>query len=231
MPAALPGKVTNLHQADTVRLIPSARLKPPALAALADSDEELAALARLESATHGRLQAQAEGLAGLDPRELVFGVPNHTFINAAFAYTRPGGNRFNDETRGAWYAAFEVETSLKEVAFHLTRALADAGNAFDNTTKYAELMADFIGPFHDFRPARPRPACLDADSAAGYPAGQRLARELRSRGAPGIVYPSVRRKGGTCLAAFHPAVVQNVRQGGLWTLTWKGRAEPEVAPG
>ena len=44
----------------------------------------------------------------------------------------------------------------------------------------------------------------------------------------GIVYPSVRHHGGTCLAAFHPYVVQNLRQGGLWRLTWVGDPEPAV---
>ncbi|MDA8049040.1 MAG: RES domain-containing protein [Rhodospirillales bacterium] len=44
----------------------------------------------------------------------------------------------------------------------------------------------------------------------------------------GIVYPSVRRAGGTCLVAFHPASVQNVRQGGIWRLEWRGTREPTM---
>lgn len=222
------GRRAAIARHDTVRLVSSARLRPPALAPLADSDEEMALLAELESATHGRLQAQAAGMADLDPRELVFGVPNFSFVNAAFAYTRPGGNRFNDEGRGAWYAGFEAETALAEVAFHLTRALAEAGGAFENVTDYAELLADFIGIYHDIRDVEPPPDCLSADIAIGYPAGQQLARALRRDGAVGLVYPSVRRKDGTCLVAFHPSVVQNVRQGGLWRLAWEGSPEPRI---
>jgi hypothetical protein len=226
---ALPGKRIAFARADTVRLIASARLKPPVLMPLADDEDELALLARLESATHGRLRAEATGLRDLRPRELVFGVPGYSFINAAFAYARPGGNRFNDSTRGAWYAAFEVETSLAEIAWHLTRALADAGGAFDNVTDYAELFADFNAPFQDLRALKPPPDCLDPDPAIGYPAGQALARALRAEGdVLGVVYPSARRRNGTCLAAFHPYVVQNIRQGGLWRLTWSGKAEPKV---
>lgn len=37
-------------------------------------------------------------------------------------------NRFNGADRGAWYAGFEVETSLAEVKFHLTEALAFTGD-------------------------------------------------------------------------------------------------------
>jgi hypothetical protein len=223
------GRQIALRQADTVRLLPSARLKEPALQPLADGAGELAELARLESATNGRIRAEAAGLPGLAARELVFNVPNWTFINAAFAHTRPGGNRFNGAERGAWYCGFSAETALREVSFHLTRALADAGEAYENVTDYAELIADFAGPFQDIRRTRPRPACLDPDPAVGYPAGQALARELRAGGGVlGIVYPSVRHAGGTCLAAFHPYVVQNVRQGGLWRLTWAGSPEPAV---
>ncbi len=223
------GSTIALRQADTVRLISSARLKPPALKPLVDSDAELALLAELESATNGRLTTQEAGTPAISAREFVFGVPNHSFINAAFAYTRPGGNRFNRERRGAWYCGFEVETSLAEVTYHLTRALADAGDAFDNVTEFAELYADFNGAFCDLRGVNPAPRCLDRDVAVGYPAGQALADEIRTaQSALGVVYPSVRRPGGTCLAAFHPYVVQNVRQGGLWRLTWKGKAEPLV---
>jgi hypothetical protein len=223
------GRPVALRQSDTVRLVSSARLKPPVLRPLVDTDAEYDALVRLEAATHGRLRAEESGLGALSPRELVFNVPNRTFINAAFAYPRPGGNRFNDGSRGAWYCGFAVETSLAEISYHLTRALADSGGAYDNVTDYAELFADFNGVFHDIRRVRPKPACLDPDPATGYPAGQSLARDLIAKGdVLGIVYPSVRHRPGTCLAAFRPYAVQNVRQGGLWRLTWAGEPEPKV---
>ena len=41
---------------------------------------------------------------------------------------RPRGlNRFNGPNRGAWYAAFEIETAITEVSFHLTRELDNIG--------------------------------------------------------------------------------------------------------
>jgi hypothetical protein len=89
-------------------------------------------------------------------------------------------------------------------------------------TEYGELVADFIGAFHDLRGATPPPACLDPDPAIGYPAGQELARELRAVQSPGLIYPSARDRRGTNLVAFEPASVQNVRQGRLWRLTWSG---------
>jgi hypothetical protein len=33
-------------------------------------------------------------------------------------------------------------------------------------------------------------------------------------GSAGVVYPSVRQSGGTCIVCFRPALVNNVRKGG-----------------
>lgn len=219
----------DLAQRDTVRLVSTGRLKEPVLRPLAADNDTLDALAGLESITNGRLQAKEAGLPDLDPRELVFGRTGDTFINTAFTHTRPGGNRFNSDDRGAWYCGFDAKTALAEVGYHLTRELEAIGR-FDNTTDYAELIADFFGPFHDLRAAEPTSrAALHPDPAIGYPAGQSLAKRLRSEaGSNGIVYPSLRSSGGTCLVAFRPDLVLNLRQGGLWRLAWQGARTPAV---
>ena len=225
---ALP-PIVSLAQRDTVRLISTGRLKAPVLSPLAANYGALEDLASLEGASNARLLAQEAGLPGLDPRELVFGRAGYTFINAAFTHTRPGGNRFNGEDRGAWYCAFAVETSLGEVAYHLTRELEAIGR-FDNVTDYAELLADFFGSFHDLRAvdAAAEPA-LREDPGVSYPAGQALARRLRLEAASnGIVYPSVRHVGGECLVVFRPDLVQNLRQGGIWRLEWQGAPTPSM---
>ena len=220
---------TTLSQRDTVRLISTGRLKDPVLLPLAANHGVLEDLAILESATNGRLVAQESGLPELDSRELIFGRAGFTFINAAFTHTRPGGNRFNDEARGAWYCGFDTDTAINEVSYHLTRELEAIGR-FENVTDYAELVADFFGSFHDLRKAdlKIEPA-LHQDPAIGYPAGQSLARQLRiDHTSNGVVYPSIRHKGGTCLACFRPDLIQNLRQGGIWRLEWQGKPIPSV---
>ena len=204
----------ELTQRDTIRLISTGRLKEPVLLPLAANQGALDDLADLESVTNGRLQAQESGLPDLDPRELVFGRAGHTFINAAFAHTRPGGNRFNGEDRGAWLCGFDVATCLGEVSYHLTRELKAIGR-FENVTDYAELIADFFGPFHDLRAAdRAAAPALQDDPALAYPAGQALALRLRKElDSNGIIYPSARLAGGTCLVAFRPDLVLNFSPG------------------
>jgi len=106
----------------------------------------------------------------------------------------------------------------------------EAIGRFENVTDYAELIADFAGPFHDLRDADSAgEPSLHPDPSVGYPAGQALARRLRrDAGSNGIVYPSSRHPDGVCLVAFYPALVQNLRQGDTWRLAWRGRPEPEV---
>lgn len=222
-----PPPLAAIAEPATVRLIPTAYYKPPVLGPLVDDDAEaLEILADIEGLTSRRLRAQRFGLPDLDPRELVFRAWGHSHINAAFAYARPAGNRFNGPHRGAWYCAFDDLTAIDEVGTHRTRELAHIGR-FEDEAVYQALLAGFMGDFHDLRAAdgAGRPACLDPDPATGYPAGQRLAADLRAEGSRGIVYPSVRRPGGICLVAFEPHLVQNVRPAARWRLTWNGRPD------
>ena len=205
----------------TVRLVASARLRPPVLAPLADSDGELDLLAEIEGATSGRLVAEERGLGSLSEDELVHGVGHAKFINASFAYAKPREPmRFNPADRGAWYAALAMATCIAEVGHHLTKALADAGD-FNAVVEYGELLASMSGLFVDLR-TDPQHLALDPDPAKGYPAGNALAAQARAEGHNGIIYPSVRDPGGTCIAALWPNVVQSVIQGTMVRLTWAG---------
>jgi hypothetical protein len=211
----------------TVRLVTTARLRAPVLAPLVDDDDELTALTEIEGATSARLIAQQRGILGLRANELVYDVPHAHFINASFAYARPQQpNRFNGPNRGAWYAALDVATCLAEVGFHLTSALADAGD-FNATVEYAEMFASMAGDFLDLRAVPEHPA-LGADIATAYPLGNAMADQARVAGLNGIIYPAVRHAGGTCIAALRPAAVQSVRQGAVYRMIWRGSPTPTV---
>ena len=67
--------------------------------------------------------------------------------------------------------------------------------------------------------------CLAPDS---YIASQTLAERLLDSGSLGVIYPSVRREGGTNLACFRPALVGNVRKGPAYRLTWQGSPVPKI---
>jgi hypothetical protein len=211
----------------TVRLVTTARLRASVLLDLVD-ESELEALSEIEGATSARRIAQARGAGEVQSYELLYGVPHAHFINASFAYAKPREpNRFNGADRGAWYAGFDVETSLAEVKFHLTEFLAAAGD-FNTTVEYAEMFASFAGEFVDLR-AHPTHDALRPDKAIGYPVGNALADAARTRGLNGIIYPSVRHPGGTCLVALFPHAVQSVAQGDVYRMVWSGQPDPAVS--
>jgi RES domain-containing protein len=220
-------RLTALRQNDTCRLIPSrfADLEDSVLGPLADGDDALLRdLFDLDNATNDRLRGESGQLPGIGMDELVFGVPNFRVINAAYTYPRPEGSRFNDGERGAWYCAFEAETALAEIAFHKAVEYQEI-NRFDDSVSYQALLADFGAPFHDLRVSEAWAACLDPRS---YVASQQLAAELLEFGSMGIIYPSVRRRAGTNLACFRPALVGNVRKGPAYRLTWSGSPVPVI---
>ena len=220
--------VSLLRQFDTHRLVPSRHLPngDSVLVAIADDDAHLQAIFELDLATNDRLMAQQQQLAGIGLEELVFGVPHAHIVNAAFCHAHPLGSRFSGPDRGAWYAAFELETSQAEVAFHKSVHLAEVGR-FEDSVTYDDFLADFTASFHDLRHARGFKESLDPDS---YVASQNLAEELLGAESLGVVYPSVRRSGGTCLACFRPALVANVRRARTYRFTWDGSPTPAITP-
>ncbi len=223
-------RVSHLLQDDTHRLIPAryADRDESVLARLTDDPDELNALFELEGATNDRLLGEAGLLSGITVRELVFGLAYFHIVNAAFTHARPAGSRFNGPDRGAWYAAFSQETAGVEVAFHKAEELREINWQEKETFVYADFLADFRGEFHDIRGNSRFGQYLDPNS---YGASQKLAQELLDNGSAGIVYPSVRHNGGTCIACFRPALVNNVRKGGQVAVEFENAlAGPVIRP-
>ncbi len=188
---------TEISDSGLIRLLPATYHKAPVLRGLVDTEDELDILAEIEGMTSGRLMAERGRSAHIDPRELAWRRRNRdlqiygdTHVNAAFTYTREGGNRFNTNHRGAWYCAWSLNVSVSEVAYHRTRELEFA-DFYEDRCRYVELLADFIGEFDDMSDELAHPA-LDANPNVGYPGGQSLAEQLRRDGSRGLIYPSVR---------------------------------------
>jgi hypothetical protein len=217
--------ISRLLNDDTHRLIPAAYDKETVLDRLTTDSGELNALFELEGATNERLLGEAGLLPGITVRELVFGLSYSHIVNAAFTHGEPLGSRFNGPERGAWYAGFSLETAGIEVAFHKAEELREINWQEKEAFLYSDFLADFRGEFHDIR-GNPRfVKCLDPNS---YTASQRLAHELSDTGSAGVVYPSVRHTGGTCIACFRPALVNNVRKGGQILVEFENAFAPLV---
>jgi hypothetical protein len=218
--------VTLVRQYDTHRLISSKYSGggDSVLARIADDDGHLGDIFDLDHATNDRLLAEHDLLPGIGTHELVFGVPYYRIVNAAFCHAHPLGSRFNGPDRGAWYAAFELETAQAEIAFHKWVELAEVDWLQEEVT-YDDYLADFSAAFHDIRDDEAFADCLSRNS---YLESQDVARKLLDAGSLGVVYPSVRKREGVCIACFRPTLVMNVRKGATYMFRWDGEPEPTV---
>jgi len=203
-------KTTYIRQDDTHRLIPARYSDQSVLSRLSRSNKELAELFELDGVTNDRLLGEANLLPGISVHELLFGVDYAHIVNAAFTHAHPKGSRFNGPDRGAWYASFELETSEDEVVFHKQHELGEINWTEPETFTFDDYLADFRADFHDIRGDKRFSDCIDPER---HTRSQRMGRELLAAGSAGILYPSVRNNGGTCIVCFRPALVTNVRLG------------------
>lgn len=212
----------NLHWPEAWRLVPS-RFPPQGVFDRIARPEDLEALFALESLTNPRLREEL-GQLELVPRERRISGPGTQPVMAAFTHLNPAGSRFSDGSYGVFYAARTLETAVAETMHHRARFMA----ATSEPAMRIEMRCyrtSIRGRLHDLR--RGWSAMLDPDD---YGPPQALARRLRSEGAEGVVYPSVRHAGGECVGVFQPDLVAPCVQASHLIYTWDGeRILPDYA--
>ena len=184
-----------------------------------------ALLAAAEAKTNPRLAETIGALDLVPPARRVSG-PGASYVMAPFVHAspdRPG--RFHDGTFGAYYAADTYETALFETVYHKENFCRATTEAPGWIAEMRELIGALDATLTDLRGgdgARIVPL-LDPDD---YTAANAFAREIRrtgGAGSDGIVYPSVRHDGGTCVAAFYPDVMEVPVQGRHVAYHWDGK--------
>jgi len=190
----------------TYRLIPS-QFPPIGLFDTVSTAADLMAVMDLVGWTNDRLVASR--IARLPQQEWVYGRSNASVVMAAFLHVAPAGMRFNSSELGAWYAAAEVETAVLEVAHHLRRE-AVARNIPEMSRIYRSYSARLDGSYLNIRGQQAkRPDVYASDR---YDASQRLGESTRASDRAGIVYDSLRRRGGTNVVAYRPTNILDVVQ-------------------
>ncbi|MFW8584499.1 RES family NAD+ phosphorylase [Rhizobium beringeri] len=188
------------------RLIPS-QFPPIGLFETVTRAADLEAVMELVGWTNDRLVA--DRTRRLPEAEWVYGTPNSSIVMAAFLHVALGGMRFNGPDLGAWYAADTLKTAAAEVGHHLRREAVARGVATMART-YRSYSANLAGDYLDIRgEERLRPDVYDGTS---YAASQVLGEDVRSSGGAGILYDSVRLKGGVAVAAHRPRNIRDVVQ-------------------
>jgi hypothetical protein len=151
----------------------------------------------------------AERIDRLPQDQWAYGRPNASIVMASFLHVAPGGMRFNGPDLGAWYASASIVTAAAEVGHHLRReAVARSVPAMRRTYRtYTSVLTgdylDICGRQADW------PEVYASDS---YVAGQALGEEVRASAVSGIVYDSIRHRGGRSVVGYRPANITEVAQ-------------------
>lgn len=219
MPADLP-PVRRIRWSQAYRIVPS-RFPPVGVYDRIADPADLDAVFAIEALTNPRLREEA-GALKLVPREHRISGPGSTPVMAAFTHLNPEGSRFSDGSWGVFYAAHSVATAVEETVYHRERFLAATREpACGIQMRCYRTRID--SRLHDIRGGWKKEH--DADV---YVASVKLARMLREDGSNGIVYDSVRDRGGECVAAFQPDVVAPCVQARHLIYRWDGTRIAQV---
>lgn len=215
--------VRVVRWAPSWRVIPTRYTEDRILRKVADEDE-IDITAAVEQMTSSRRRQEDEEVSLVPPADRVTGQGSE-FIMAPFTYRNPDGSRFSDGAHGVYYAARTEATAVAETSHH--RAV------FMGRTKEGPmrlemrvLTADLDGELHDVRGLQKKlPAIYHKTN---YAASRTLAHDLLEEGSSGVVYDSVREKGGQCAAIFRPSVLSRCRSAGLLAYDWNGTVIAKV---
>jgi hypothetical protein len=215
--------VSRVRWRSAYRVIPS-RFPPIQLFERVADPADLDAVFAIESMTNDRLRDEVGELALVPPADRVSG-PGSSYIMAAFTHISPTGGRFTDGTFGAYYAAHDLRTAVRETAYHRAVFMASTNEApmhLDMTV----LVVNLDGELHDVRGMMATHAELYRPT--DYSASHVLGRQLRAAGSNGVAYDSVRNSGGECAAVFRAPLLSRCRQMRHLTYVWDGASISEV---
>ncbi len=209
--------VTPVHWPSCFRVIPS-RFPPVQLFERVADPDDLDAVFAIEALTNERIRDEVGALQLVAPEDRVTGA-GAGYLMAAFTHISPLGGRFTDGTYGAYYPAGDLPTAVDETVYHrerFLRATSEDPIEVDMRVLRARLEADL----HDVRGlALTAPEIYHPED---YSASQSLGRRLRETRSWGIVYDSVRREGGECVAVFRPRALSRCQQTQHLAYVWDG---------
>lgn len=202
------------------RLIPS---KYPPINLYEDVAEasQLDAVFAIEALTNPRLTEEVGNFASVPVEERLVGIPHCSYVMAAFTHVNPDGARFNTADFGAYYAAPDVHTAIKETVHHMERVMGYTQEPAQDIQMRC-IDAWFNAELTDITDQ----TYLDSElyHPTNYSHSQVFACSLKSEKQDGVVYQSVRHQGYNCYALFKPNLVTKVCQSKHYSYKWNGKS-------
>lgn len=172
----------------------------------------------IESLTNERLLNEVGQLNQVAKKDRVSG-PGASVVMAAFTHIG-NASRFTNGSFGIYYAGRCLETAIWETIYHRERFLA-ATNESPCEIDMRSHNGTIEKPLVDIR-SEPFNHLLDPNPG-NYAVAQEFGALMQEQQHWGILYPSVRHKGGECIAALRPPAVSLPVQGSHLSYHWNGK--------
>ncbi|MCO4317584.1 RES family NAD+ phosphorylase [Phyllobacterium sp. 21LDTY02-6] len=174
------------------------------------------ALVAVEAKTNPRLRFEVGDLGKVPANRRVSGT-GASLVMAPFVHcstARPG--RFSDGSYGIYYAGESEEVAVAETIHHHQKFMRSTDQPPGWTSDFRVLVGSIDRALDDVNAV---PGVLDPhDYAASHIEG----RELRAAGSDGLLWNSVRMRGGRCIGIFWPDVIPIPVQGRHYCYHWNG---------
>jgi hypothetical protein len=204
---------------DCYRLIPS-HFPPIQLFEDLLDPSELEAAYALESLTNERLRQEVGDISLVPSDERIIG-PGSTPIMAAFTHIGVE-SRFTKGRYGVYYAGLDMETAMAESRFSRARFLSATNEPRQVLTMrcyQCRVDADLVDVTGD----------SEVHNPDNFAPAQAVGEIHKNNDEQGILYNSVRHRGGQCIAIFKPtALVPPALQAGHFQFHWDGQSVSHV---
>ncbi len=172
----------------------------------------------IESLTNDRLRDQAGDIRLVAPQDRISG-PGSSPVMAAFTHI---GNpsRFSDGGYGVYYAGRSLATAIAETRYHRQRFLRLTAEPSCEITLRV-YVGQVVKSLHDVR----GDAYSELHRPDDYEPSQRFGAFWHAQDSWGLLYRSVRDRGGECIAAMRPPTVSIPHQGPHLRYVWDGRQQ------
>ncbi|MDX0998930.1 RES domain-containing protein [Sinorhizobium medicae] len=174
------------------------------------------ALAAVEEKTNPRIRLEIGDLGKVPAARRVSG-PGASFVMAPFVHCsalRPG--RFTNGSYGIYYAGDSEVVAVAETIYHHEKFMRATNEEPGWTADFRILIGSVDRDLDDVSAV---PGVLHPDD---YTASHIEGRDLRAAGSDGLVWDSVRMRGGRCIGAFWPDVITIPIQGRHYGYHWDG---------
>lgn len=208
-------KTVNLHHHLQYRIIPSTYPPINFFEDLVDISE-MEMLWEIESITNERLRHEAGDIFLVHKEDRVCG-PGSSVVMAAFTHI---GNpsRFTDGSFGIYYASLTLKTAIRETVYHrenFFRATQEDGCEIMMRVYEGKILKSL----HDVRHS----AYHHLHHPYQYEESQAFGRDLREQQSFGMIYRSVRDKGGHCIAVLRPPAISIPKSTLHLRYLWNGK--------